>query len=249
MGQPGEADAVDVVGGDAAVGVGGGLGAVVAQDVGQHLQGRHPGFLGRTAAVFQDLGPRPQVVGHVVGGLAGIAEILLAVGVDERVDGRVPAAVQLFERAVVAAQADRGPHADRPVAEPVAGYLQRDGVDVVVGEVVVPGPGESVQGALDVGEERVAAQRGGQPDRAGLDGPGHAVEADLQGVGELFAGWLGLAGLDAGGVPGRPGLRAVLVLGEGDPISGQPNRRPTEPHEGTRISADRYGKSKDLLHG
>jgi hypothetical protein len=61
--------------------------------------------------------------------------------------------------------------ADRPVAEHVAGYLQRDGVDVVVGEVVVPGPGESVQGALDVGEERVAAQRGGQPDRAGLDDP------------------------------------------------------------------------------
>jgi len=28
-----------------------------------------------------------------------------------------------------------------------------------------------VQGAFDVGEERVAAQRGGQPDRAGLAGP------------------------------------------------------------------------------
>jgi len=115
-----------------------------------------------------------------------------------------------------AGTADRGPHADRPVAEHVAGDLQCDGVDVVVGEVVVPGPDESVQGAFDVGEERVAAQRGGQPDRAGLDGPGRAVEADREGVGELFAGWLGLAGLGAGGVPGGPGLRAVLVRGEGE---------------------------------
>jgi hypothetical protein len=38
VGQPGEAQAVDVVGGDAAVGVGGGLGVVVVQDVGQDLQ-------------------------------------------------------------------------------------------------------------------------------------------------------------------------------------------------------------------
>jgi hypothetical protein len=70
--QPGEAGAVDVVGEDAAVGVGGGLGAVVVQDVGQHLQGGGPGGLGGVAAVFQDLGPRPQVVGDVVGGLPGV---------------------------------------------------------------------------------------------------------------------------------------------------------------------------------
>jgi hypothetical protein len=35
-----------------------------------------------------------------------------------------------------------------------------------------------VQGALDVGEERVAAQPGAQPDPAGLDGPDGTVEAD-----------------------------------------------------------------------
>jgi len=88
----------------------------------------------------------------------------------------VPAAVQLLEYAV-ALSADRGPHADHRVgAEHVVGYLQGDGVNVVVGEVVVPGPDESVQGALDVGEERVAAKPGGQPYRAGLDGPGRAVD-------------------------------------------------------------------------
>ena len=38
--EPGEAGAVDVVGEDAAVGVGGGLGAVILQNVGQDLQGR-----------------------------------------------------------------------------------------------------------------------------------------------------------------------------------------------------------------
>jgi hypothetical protein len=66
--EPGEAGAVDVVGEDAAVGVGGGLGAVVLQNVGQDLQGGGLGCLGGVAAVFQDLGPRAEVVGNVVGG-------------------------------------------------------------------------------------------------------------------------------------------------------------------------------------
>src|SRR6185312_14661288 len=155
VGQPGEAHAVHVVGGDAAVGVGGGLGAVVVQDVGQDLQGGRPGLLGGVAAgVLQDRGPRLEVVGYVVGGLAGVEQVLLAVGVDERVDGRVPAAVHLLQDAVAAA-ADRGPCADDRAAEHVVGYLQDDGVDVVAGEIVVPGPGEAVQGAFDVGEERV----------------------------------------------------------------------------------------------
>src|SRR5262252_9566716 len=60
--EPGEAVAVDVLDGPAAVGVEGGLGAVEAQDVRQHLQGGGPGLLGRVAGVFQDLGPRLQVV-------------------------------------------------------------------------------------------------------------------------------------------------------------------------------------------
>ena len=68
-------------------------------------------------------------------------------------------------------------------AEHVVGYLQHDRVDVVVGEVVVPGPLEAVQGAFDVGEERVAAQPGEQPDPAGLDGLGGAVEADREVLG------------------------------------------------------------------
>ena len=42
---------------------------------------------------------------------------------------------------------------------------------------------EAVQGAFDVGEERVAAQPGEQPDPAGLDGLGGAVEADRDGLG------------------------------------------------------------------
>ena len=99
-------------------------------------------------------------------------------------------------------------------AEHVVGYLQRDGVDVVVGEVVVPGPVEAVQGAFDVGEERVAAQPGGQSDPARLDGLGRAVEADRDVPAEHLADRLGLAGLRAGGVLGGPGLPAVLVVGE-----------------------------------
>src|SRR5689334_9195672 len=103
VGQPGEAHAVHVVGGDAAVGVGGGRGVVVVQDVGQDLQGDRPGCFGGVAAgVLQDRRPRLQVVGYVVGGLAGVEQVLLPIGVDERVDGRVPAAVHLLEHAVAA---------------------------------------------------------------------------------------------------------------------------------------------------
>src|SRR5580700_11073709 len=91
VGEPGEAEAVDVVGEDAAVGVGGGLGVVVVQDVGQHLQGGGFGLVGGVAAVFQDFRPRAEVVGDVVGGVAGVVEVFLAVGVDEGVDGGVPA--------------------------------------------------------------------------------------------------------------------------------------------------------------
>jgi hypothetical protein len=86
--QPGEAVAVDVIGELAAVRVGRGLGAVVAEDVGQYLQGGCPGLVGRVASVVQDLGPLAQVVGQVVGGLPGVEQVLLVVGVDERVEGR-----------------------------------------------------------------------------------------------------------------------------------------------------------------
>ena len=101
-----------------------------------------------------------------------------------------------------------------PAAEHVAGHFEHDRVDVVVSEVVVPGPLETVQGPFDVGEERVAAQPGEQPDPARLDGLRGAVEADRDVLGEYLAGRLGLAGLRAAGVPGGAGLPAVLILGE-----------------------------------
>src|SRR6185312_2788119 len=111
----------------------------------------------------------------------------------------------------------RGPDSDhRAAAEHLVGYLERDGVDVVLGEVVVPGPHQAVKGALDVGEERVTAQPGAQPNRADLDGPRDAVEADREGFCEQFAAWLGFPGLAARRVPGRPGLHAVLELREGE---------------------------------
>src|SRR5262249_26475602 len=50
--QPGEAVAVDVLDGPAAVGVEGGLGAVEAQDVGQYLQGGRLGLFGRVAGAL-----------------------------------------------------------------------------------------------------------------------------------------------------------------------------------------------------
>ena len=61
-----------------------------------------------------------------------------------------------------------------------------------------------MQGALDVGEERVAAQPGAQPDPA-ADGPDRAVEADREVRGDHLAGRFELAGRRAGGVPGGPG--------------------------------------------
>ena len=69
-----------------------------------------------------------------------------------------------------------------------------------------------MQGALDVGEERVEAQPGRQPDAAGLDGAGGAVEADRDVLGDYFAFGPGLAGRGTGGVPGGSGLPTVLVL-------------------------------------
>ena len=152
----------------------------------------------------------------VIDRLARVEEVLLVVEVEERVDRRMPAAVHLHERAV-ATEADRGPDSDhRAATEHLVGDLERDRVDVVLGEVVVPGPHEAVQGALDVGEERVTAQPGAQPDRADLDGSRDAVEADREGVCEQLAARLGLPGLAAGRVPGRRGLHADVALGEGE---------------------------------
>ena len=48
-----------------------------------------------------------------------------------------------------------------------------------------------MQGAFDVGEERVAAQPGEQPDPARLGGLGGAVEADREVRAEYLAGRLG----------------------------------------------------------
>jgi hypothetical protein len=71
-----------------------------------------------------------------------------------------------------------------------------------------------VKGAVRVGEERVAAHAGEQPDRTRLDSPGAGIEADRGAGDEHVSGGLGLASLGAGGVIGGPGLRAVLELGE-----------------------------------
>src|SRR5207302_7606140 len=98
----------------------------------------------------------------------------------------------------VTAQADGGPYADhRGGAEHAVGDLQRDGQDVLAGERVDPGPLESVKSAFGVGEERVAAYAGEQPDRAGLDGPGGGAEPDRKGRGEHLAGRLGTVGVGA----------------------------------------------------
>jgi hypothetical protein len=150
-------------------------------------------------------------------GLPVVVQVFRAVGVDERVDGGVPAPVHLHEN-VITAQADRGPHADhRVAAQQITGHLKRDRVDVVAGEVVVPGPLESVQGAFHIGEERVAAQAGGQPDRTGpadLDGRRGGIEADRDDRGQELGGGLRLAGLGAGGIAGGPGLPAAAESGE-----------------------------------
>src|SRR5262252_657428 len=55
--QPGEAVAVDVLDGPAAVGIEGGLGVVVAQDVGQHLQGGRLGLFGAMPSKLTWNGP------------------------------------------------------------------------------------------------------------------------------------------------------------------------------------------------
>ncbi len=146
--------------------------------------------------------------------MPGVVLVFSIVGVDERVYRRMPATVHLHEHAV-AAHADRGPHADHRVgAEHVVGHLERYGEYVLAGERVLPGPLESVQGAFRVGKERIAAHTDEQPARAGLDGLRGGIEADRRGGDEHIAGWLGLAGLAAGGVVGGAGLRAVLKLGE-----------------------------------
>ena len=76
------------------------------------------------------------------------------------------------------------------------------------------GPHQPVQRALDIGEERITAQPGAQPDPTGLDRPGHAVETDRERMGEQFTDRPGLPRLTARRVPGRRGLHPVFVLGE-----------------------------------
>ena len=61
-----------------------------------------------------------------------------------------------------------------------------------------------MQGALDVGEERVAAQPGEQPDPARLDGLRRAVEADLDVLGSTSpagSGWRACAPVAYQAVP------------------------------------------------
>src|SRR6266446_1780764 len=73
VGQEGHAGAEDIVGGDAAVGIGGRLGAVVAEDVGEHGSGGRGGLVGGVAAaVLQEFRPGLEVVRHVVGRVPGV---------------------------------------------------------------------------------------------------------------------------------------------------------------------------------
>ena len=181
---PGEARAEGVVGQGAPVRVADRLAAVVAKDVGQHDAGRLLRRLGRVAAVvLQELGPGGQVVGDVVDGLPEVVGVLDVVRVDERVDGRMPAPVDLDQRAVALALADRRPQADHRVgAEHVVRHFHHDREDVPVRERVLAGPLEAVEGAVGVGEERVAAHADEQPDLAGHDGRGAGVVERDRGV-------------------------------------------------------------------
>jgi hypothetical protein len=63
---------------------------------------------------------------------------------------------------------------------------------------------------VQVGEERVAAQPGEQPDTAGQNGAGGAVEADRDALGEHLADGPGLAGLGSGGYQAVPVCRPSL---------------------------------------
>src|ERR1700761_3285323 len=102
----------------------------------------------------------------------------------------MPAAVDLHEHAV-AAHADRGPDSDHRIgAEHLAGHLQRYGQDVPVGEGVLPGPVESMKGAVRIGEERIAADSGEEPAWAGPHGARGGIEADGRGRDEDLTGWL-----------------------------------------------------------
>jgi hypothetical protein len=124
-----------------------------------------------------------QALRLVVAGLAGVVVVFGVVRVDEGVDGRMTAPVNLHEQAV-AADADRCPYADlRLPPEHVAGHLERDGGDVPVRERVLPDPLEAVKGTVRVGDERVTAHTDEQPGRAGLDRLGGGVEAD-RGIGD-----------------------------------------------------------------
>lgn len=212
--QEGHPSDEDVVGETAPVGIDGGPAAVVGQDVRQDGGGRRVRLGGRIAVPLQDLRPRPQVFRHVVRRMPGVVRVLRVVGIDERVDRRLPAAVHLHEFAVTA-HADGRPQVDQGIrAQHVVGHLQRDALHVLVAEGVVPRPREAVQGAFGVGEERIAAYAGEEAAATRLDGLRRRVEADRYGTGEHLTGRFRAPGVGAGGVVGRARLPAVVRLRE-----------------------------------
>src|SRR6185312_17190173 len=130
----------DVVGHDPAVGVVGGPGAVIVQDVGQQGAGRGGGFVRWIAVLLERFRQRLQVVLHVVGRVGGVELVFDVVCVEDRVEGGVPFPVHRHEHAV-AAQASGYPCSDAgPAAEHVVGCLHGDGENAGAGESVGPGP-------------------------------------------------------------------------------------------------------------
>jgi hypothetical protein len=79
---------------------------------------------------------------------------------------------------------------------------------------VLPRPVEPVEGAVGVGEERVAADADEQPNRTGLHGLRRGAEVDRRARDEHVTGRFGLPRLVADGVVSRADLRAVPELGE-----------------------------------
>ena len=174
------------------------------------------GLLGRVAAAFKDFGPRPQVVGHVVGGLARVVQVFLAVGVDEQVDGGVAAPVHLHRlpsrrRLMVA-------HTPMTGSAPSTSLGTSRAMESTLLSAKSSWPVQTNPCRAPSTSAKNGSLRSPAHSRMGPAWTGRGVASKLTGRESVrhFAGRLGLLGQLAGGVPGRPGLGAVLEGGEGE---------------------------------